>query len=1288
MKTNNSIIKDFVAIQIEIKRVLFVFFVLVASYTAQSQSTCLTAIALPNHTDSLAVPVQQTDTVNWYYFVAQSAKLEIDLYSYLSGANSNFTSMILWGGNCSSLFQITSDIVDSINDEDLVIEYDSLTVGITYYLQVNKINVNQPLYFFVSYNIFENTAVSGNCEYVQNPYFEYSTAIVTNQNQLNLAAPWIRAHLGTSDYFNDNYFNAFIVGPGYDVPTNISGTQQSMPSIPSADRAYAGFAGHFRAGTVDRHEYVQQKLVSPLTAGVTYRISFFINLGDNSPYACNKIGMYLSINRPYTMNAVRLRQTMGGPFVNPQIHSQQMPALVNGNVTDQDGWTRITGDFVGGGEEWITIGNFTDAVPWTIGGVSYYLLDNVSITPTDFTILPQPIAVCPGVPVTLNTNPSQLVKWSSNTASFSCGTCATTNLNSLSIGTHLIDALVILTNIPSCTVSASASILVSNTPPIQVTANPSIILAGNTSILTAFSPGAISFAWTPANGLSNVTSSTTTFNLPITSTYNVTSNLGNGCTGIGSVTIDVIQPFCDKELVIDYAIRGNSASAIFGTNVISNKNIAVSGTLLIDMDIKFETCNFIMEDGASIVIQFGSGFTLEFTDKTHLFSCGQMWDGIYVSSEFEKVIIRGNSLIEDAINAVVSDNGGTYEIQGAIFNRNLNGVVVNNSILSNSPGFVRASVFTSRFITSFPNPAQNIDIPTLLPQLGQLTSFPLKKPFDSPIAAFGIHAENNVYLEVGNYSNRADRNYFDNLGCGIFAEKTNIDIWNNRFQNMVSSNITNNTCANCPLLTSTAIKVIGDYPNAGNAINIGGYHAIDGTNTKTNTFIEVYQSIDITGYDYVYVAKNIFKNSQNINLWNDNGVGKFAVYVTEPPGTNFIKIVGNEITNNYSGIVVYRSGAKSNNNSKVQIFDNTIKELNGTLAVAIALCDVSRANTGELDLIQANTIVDADLGIYACNVAGLSVNNNSIGVRYTTVFPNTMKGIYLESCEDIDVIDNCDIYCTTPAVYNLPNANVKGIYVYNSKGSRIISNRISNTSQALTFELDCSDNTALNRGTVVESNHFHDSRYGLYMLNNGKIGTQGNLASTTGPAKVTENMWFGANFTAHTFVDVSSTNVNGHSKFYVRDDGGGASTQTLPLNNQSNSPSTLFYTVGTQLANGFEIIPGTTVNDVNNSYQCNVARMALRNSANITVDSSNIMHAIEVLQQNLQDSIGLYGYEHETVWQTQKYVMDKLNFDNAIINSSDSLHDFYTINSNTNIGLLSAAQSNFTGVLCSGGNFK
>lgn len=1189
--------------------------------------------------------------------------------------------------------------------------------GKVYYIQIEKSDPISTLNYL--FQIFQtktamlcNYLTTGSsCEFVTDGSFEYYSNMSCTQNKLFRTCDWKKGTYGTADYFNSacpyivpNTTNVV----GVDVPVNAFGDQLSMQPMvpgwgPAVGAGYAGFFAHMsnvylplNFVTIPHlHEYVRQHLKTPLKKGVTYNVSFWVSLADRSTIAANNIGMFLSQSQPYEFNYDLLSMTAGsvplygGVPVVPQISQRLMPSIGTSFIADKINWVQIMGTIIGNGEEWITIGNFDNTVslPVYTTGVPvgftdlpdpYYYVDNVSIEAVSFDVQPATASVCTNAQISLSTDPAINVTWAINfpvNATLSCYNCnpsiATVTGNSSFYGTYSFISPAKHNSL--CNLTSNNSVINVGSLGLSATANPSTILPFQSSALNLSyvgNNGTLSYSWSPVASLNNSLIQNPTASPLYTTTYNVNVNNGQGCNGTTNVTVDVFQSICDQEIAIDYTSNpGDYASNVFGSiPIVSNKNIIISGNLTIDYDIRFDNCNLIMGSGASITLNAN----LEITNKTHISSCKDMWDGIYIPSDFFSIKVDGNSIIEDAFNAIVSDNGGIYTIDHAIFNRNVKSIVVKNNVLPINPGEIRSSLFTSRYLMTYLNPQLNPSINAILPTIDLLPSVPLKAPYESSIANIGILSEDNLYIKIGDNLEKGTLNYFDNLGCGIYVDNSNCYIYNNKFQNMVSSTSLN-ACNTCPPLISTAIYAIGNYPSTGNAITIGGYFVNDVPDFKRNYFQDVYKSIDIQGYDQIDVINNKFTNKANISNWSDYGTGKFAIFVSEPPSDNEIIIDENEIQNNYDGIVVYRSGAKSNTNSTVLIRNNNLKATgqNNTCALGIAFSDISFANPGNNQEISDNTIINTDLGIYASDVSGLIISRNTVGISYKTNPPKNTTGIELESCEDVYLYENCNIYCTSPSIYTIANPIVSGIYVYDSKGVHVTSNRIENTTRALTFEMDCS-NSPLGK-TVVESNHFHDSYYGLYMLNDGKIGVQGDPGSINNPLRVTENKWID-NFTFKTFVNSNTTSdVNFDSKFYVRDDGMGLTTETLPTSN-SQIGSMAFYNLGTSTSNGFQILPGTVETQVDNVYNCNAARTAMRTMVAYPIDSFNINNAVGSIQEKLLDSVGLFGYEVETEWQNKKYVMDKLNIYPTLQNSTDTINDFYLQNNYGNLGLLSYSQ--------------
>jgi gliding motility-associated-like protein len=164
------------------------------------------------------------------------------------------------------------------------------------------------------------------------------------------------------------------------VPGNALGYQNAR----TGDK-YAGIISYSAPfGFNDQYrEYIQGRTNSALVAGQTYCVSMYVSLADDSPWACNNMGIYFS-------NSQYLRDACAGtsPRINVTPQLNYSCAVIN-DTTPQ--WYRIQWDYVAaGGEQYFVIGNFfndagTNSV--STGATSlqnqyaYYYIDDVSIVP-------------------------------------------------------------------------------------------------------------------------------------------------------------------------------------------------------------------------------------------------------------------------------------------------------------------------------------------------------------------------------------------------------------------------------------------------------------------------------------------------------------------------------------------------------------------------------------------------------------------------------------------------------------------------------------------------------------------------------------------------------------------------------------------------------------------------------------------------------------------------------------------------------------------------------------------
>ena len=129
-------------------------------------------------------------------------------------------------------------------------------------------------------------------------------------------------------------------------------------------------------------EYIQTKLIQPLTPGQRYHWGLYVNLADVSLISANNLGLYFSVAPPKSDTSNLLRVT-------PQV-------VVSEPITDKDDWVFINGIYEPEKKErYLTIGNFTSYEDIRIipvdstfsneakafSDVVYYLIDSVFVEP-------------------------------------------------------------------------------------------------------------------------------------------------------------------------------------------------------------------------------------------------------------------------------------------------------------------------------------------------------------------------------------------------------------------------------------------------------------------------------------------------------------------------------------------------------------------------------------------------------------------------------------------------------------------------------------------------------------------------------------------------------------------------------------------------------------------------------------------------------------------------------------------------------------------------------------------
>lgn len=150
---------------------------------------------------------------------------------------------------------------------------------------------------------------------------------------------------------------------------------------------FVGGVGYYiQGGLVNARENIQTKLNMPLMEGHQYKIGFSVKLGSRSKYIIDHFGMYISDTAYVIPNNYPLFSVI--PVI-PQLD-------LSGPLYDSTNWTSLSTSYIAqGGEEYVTIGNFTldsalniinnplynpaDSICLLLAYASYIFIDSVYI---------------------------------------------------------------------------------------------------------------------------------------------------------------------------------------------------------------------------------------------------------------------------------------------------------------------------------------------------------------------------------------------------------------------------------------------------------------------------------------------------------------------------------------------------------------------------------------------------------------------------------------------------------------------------------------------------------------------------------------------------------------------------------------------------------------------------------------------------------------------------------------------------------------------------------------------
>ena len=512
------------------------------------------------------------------------------------------------------------------------------------------------------------------------------------------------------------------------------------------------------------------------------------------------------------------------------------------------------------------------------------------------------------------------------------------------------------------------------------------------------------------------------------------------------------------------------APTTFNQNYFDN-NPTITGTgsitenIVINAITNINAANINIEAGYTITV---NGGTLNIDNGSHLYSCGDMWQGIINNGGTVNII---NSTIEDAIIALDTKNSGQFTLENSTFDHNYITLKVQNGDYVN----MLTGIITG---CSFKCTGGQI---TKAPHANQLSRYHI----------FGIDLQN---LTVGDASNILLQNNFGPATFGIYALTENLTVINNKFEGTFAA--TNFEKAQTAIYTNTNFE--GDVMQKLNGIVIGGsgleintfndyQNGVVMYNTgepivKENTFTKCLQAVEAVSCGYALAL-----GTGNANF-NDNNFNNciFGIYCRESQGTP--KIVLN----------------KFNINQQYNIDEYGLEAIR-----------VENIMQDAFPIVQWNEINNMAIAIHLRNAIKAQVRWNNCTTQITNVdlaalnLPNL--GIWIENCTNSSIIENTVERLGTDISGDAEKDLMQGINMDISTNCVLHLNNTLNMGTDINVIADCNpatiscnNMTSSNRGinfdnaSIVTGNNYYDNSTASDNTWNGDYLTNGNLRISGG----------------------------------------------------------------------------------------------------------------------------------------------------------------------------------------------
>lgn len=339
---------------------------------------------------------------------------------------------------------------------------------------------------------------------------------------------------------------------------------------------------------------------------------------------------------------------------------------------------------------------------------------------------------------------------------------------------------------------------------------------------------------------------------------------------------------------------------------VSNRCIAIRGSLRVDADYDISDCEVRMQSGAGIVVQ--SHWTLRLLNVTRnggMYGCSQMWRGILVQPS--AIFVATTSWVADARRAVEASNKSNITLRNNVFRRNYTSLFCNS--VSEFTHAIEGNLFAGADL--------------LLPPYAGQTPAPGTRPFA------GVDVTGQSMLHIGT------ENRFESLRNGIITVNTHTKIVGSTFENILRTNAEPN------------------YPFTGHAVRHSGgaAHALTlqglGKNAAA-TFHNCTEGVWATGTDVdvqearmtamsVGVTVRLASN-RNIALKNNNiSAGSTGISLQNNDPAQSILVTQNNVnigeSNKSVGIRVDETNL--GHHTEAVIFDNAVSTLSEATGIRL-----------------------------------------------------------------------------------------------------------------------------------------------------------------------------------------------------------------------------------------------------------------------------------------------------------------------------------------------------------------